>query len=347
MAYTPKNPNGQATMANSEPVVIASNQSAIPITDNASSLTVDGTVTADTELPIAAALADDTANPTTPSVGALGLGFDGTTWDRLRTVDGFNTASATPGTGLLATIEADRRFSSVSLGTAVNSTQSWDVNGADLTMITCGTSTTGTFTFEVTADGTNWQNAESRLTGTDAWQGGTNQTPTSGNAYRIVTNGYRSVRVRTVTTLGTTVSFTATLSSDSSIVLALKTGPAPHNFGYTPVHKDFTATTAQTGAAIWTPASGKKFVVTDITITTGGTTSGEVNLWQGASGDTTYTVNTDPTIFRGEFAPSANSKPGAIKQFRTPYVSTTADHILRITTSAAITVYVQVEGYEI
>jgi hypothetical protein len=36
MAYTPKNPNGQATMANSEPVVIASDQSAVPV--SASSL---------------------------------------------------------------------------------------------------------------------------------------------------------------------------------------------------------------------------------------------------------------------------------------------------------------------
>lgn len=31
MAYTPKNPNGQATMANSEPVVIASDQSTVPV----------------------------------------------------------------------------------------------------------------------------------------------------------------------------------------------------------------------------------------------------------------------------------------------------------------------------
>ena len=31
MAYQPKNPNGQATMANSEPVVIASDQSAVPV----------------------------------------------------------------------------------------------------------------------------------------------------------------------------------------------------------------------------------------------------------------------------------------------------------------------------
>lgn len=41
MSYTPRNPNGQATMANSEPVVLASDQSAIPVTDNSGSLTVD------------------------------------------------------------------------------------------------------------------------------------------------------------------------------------------------------------------------------------------------------------------------------------------------------------------
>lgn len=43
---------------------------------------VTGTVTADTELPAAAALADNTANPTTTSVGSLGLVWDGATWDR-------------------------------------------------------------------------------------------------------------------------------------------------------------------------------------------------------------------------------------------------------------------------
>ena len=46
MAYNPQNPNGQATMANSAPVVVAIDQSAVPVTDNGGSLTVDGTVTA-------------------------------------------------------------------------------------------------------------------------------------------------------------------------------------------------------------------------------------------------------------------------------------------------------------
>ncbi len=59
---------GQTTMSASLPVTMASNQSAISV---------------DTELPTAAALADNTANPTVPGVGAFLMGYDGTTWDRV------------------------------------------------------------------------------------------------------------------------------------------------------------------------------------------------------------------------------------------------------------------------
>ena len=45
---------------------------------------VTGTVTVDSELPAAAALADAAANPTTPMAGAALLEFNGTTWDRAR-----------------------------------------------------------------------------------------------------------------------------------------------------------------------------------------------------------------------------------------------------------------------
>lgn len=44
MAYNPQNSNGQKIMDNSAPVVIASNQTAIPITDNGGIITVDGAV---------------------------------------------------------------------------------------------------------------------------------------------------------------------------------------------------------------------------------------------------------------------------------------------------------------
>lgn len=74
-----------------------SNDSGNPIPISGS---VTGSITADTELPTAAALADNTANPTTTSVGTFGLLFDGSTWDRARSVaalgDG-GTASAAVG----------------------------------------------------------------------------------------------------------------------------------------------------------------------------------------------------------------------------------------------------------
>lgn len=83
--------------------------------DGGGSLTVDGTVSVtgsvDTELPSAAALADNTANPTAPAVGAFGLVWDGSTWDRQpgTTADGTlvnlgaNNDVTLPGTSTLAT----------------------------------------------------------------------------------------------------------------------------------------------------------------------------------------------------------------------------------------------------
>lgn len=47
---------------------------------NASSMSI--AVTADSELPAAAALANNTSNPTTPLIGSCLMVFDGTTWDR-------------------------------------------------------------------------------------------------------------------------------------------------------------------------------------------------------------------------------------------------------------------------
>lgn len=64
----------------------ASGASAVNIQDGGNSITVDGSVsitgTVDTELPTAAALADNTANPTAPAVGAFGMVWDGAAWDR-------------------------------------------------------------------------------------------------------------------------------------------------------------------------------------------------------------------------------------------------------------------------
>ena len=114
----------------------------------------------------------------------------------------------------------------------------------------------------------------------------------------------------------------------------------------TTVFKCATYATAQTGTALWTPASGKAVVVTALQIQSFGTTAGTAILWFGASGDTTYTRGTDAPLFDGEFAPSNTNKPGVYVAYPTPCRGT-ADYVLRVTTTNAQSVTFTVWGYEI
>lgn len=236
---------------------------------------------------------------------------------------------------------------SSTLGTTVDSVVDYNIAGLGSGSVYIATTTTGTFSFEVTIDGKNWFQhpgvIDPNVGGTDLLIQGP-VTPTSGAYYKIPFTGFRGFRLRTVTTLGTTVA--AYFVGDTHDIFHDVT-PAPHNIGYTLVHKDGEYTTAQTGTIIWTPASGKKFVITDITITTGGTTTGLVTIFDAASGTTTYSAGTTPAIFRGTFAPATTGYPGVIKSFNFPYVSTTANNVVHVTTSAAMTIYVQINGYEI
>lgn len=115
---------------------------------------------------------------------------------------------------------------------------------------------------------------------------------------------------------------------------------------YTKTSKTAQYTTAQTGVALWTPAAGKRLIITDVQIQAGGTTAGTVQLWFGASADTTYSRGTDLAIFDGEFAPSATLKPGVVMSGVWP--AGAADHVLRVTDSAAINpLTCTVWGYEV
>lgn len=71
MAYNPPNPNGQATSANSQPVVLASDQSAVPITDNSGSVTVDAPVATPVFVRLSDGAAAITALPVTDNAGSI------------------------------------------------------------------------------------------------------------------------------------------------------------------------------------------------------------------------------------------------------------------------------------
>lgn len=116
--------------------------------------------------------------------------------------------------------------------------------------------------------------------------------------------------------------------------------------------KDGSYTTQQTGVALWTPTTGlsqTRLAVVSVDIQCGGTTAGNVMVWFGASGDTTFTQGTDqPLTYMDCGTPSATNAPGKVFAFGSVGVpSLNPGYILRVTTSAALTVRVIVHGYEL
>lgn len=104
--------------------------------------------------------------------------------------------------------------------------------------------------------------------------------------------------------------------------------------------------TAQTGTALWTPGAGLSVVVTALQIQSGGSIAGTCIVWFGASADTTYTRGTDGAIFDGEFVPNNTNKPGVVMTMPNP-IRGTVNYVLRVTTTNAQTVTINVWGYEI
>jgi len=91
---------------------------------------------------------------------------------------------------------------------------------------------------------------------------------------------------------------------------------------------DYTA--QQTAAALWTPASGKKFAITDIVASTA--TAGTITLLD------------DSTIIR-EYKLGVNGL--VVESANSPDVSATADNVLKVTTSGALDCFIVVKGYEV
>lgn len=121
---------------------------------------------------------------------------------------------------------------------------------------------------------------------------------------------------------------------------------APHVIGgYTLTAKNVRVTTAQTGSAIWTPSAGKRVIITALHVSVGGTTAGDVQIWFGASADTTFTRGTDLAIMDAIFSPSNTIKYYEVMSGVFP--ASVSGHVLRLTTSAAMTVAVVAWGYEI
>lgn len=169
MAFTPNNANGQATMANSAPVVLASNQASVPV---AATLTAETTkVIGTVNIAASQSVAVSTINSVAPAFGTGVRGatvqrvtiatddsvpVTGTFWQATQPVSGTITANA--GTGTMAvsntvlsvvgggTEAAAQRVTIASDSTGVLSV---DDNGGSLTVDGTVTANAGSGTFAV------------------------------------------------------------------------------------------------------------------------------------------------------------------------------------------------------
>lgn len=327
----------------------------LPISDAGGSLTVDGTVTVQD--------------------GGGSITVDGTFWQATQPVSGTFWQATQPVSGPLT--DAQLRAAVVPISDGGGSltvdgsvTATGPLTDTQLRATAVPVSDGGsTLSIDdgagsITVDGTFWQ-ATQPVSGT-FWQAtqpvsGTviSNQGSAGTAWEVVGDVANDIAVpanpvtvggRASTALPTAVS----ADGDSVYAWLLRNGAQmtallPHlgwiGEPYTLTSKTVQVTTAQTGSDVWSPASGKKLVITYFQMQAGGTTAATVQLWFGANADTSYTRGSDLSLFDGEFAPSATLKPGIAQTGL--WIASAADHEVHLTTSAGITLTVTLWGYEI
>ncbi len=109
-------------------------------------------------------------------------------------------------------------------------------------------------------------------------------------------------------------------------------------------HNDFTGPLS--GTVVWSAGVNGRICVTDLRVMAGSATAGIVSIYFARSGaPINFTVGSGVCLFRGEMAPSATAKPGAVVPFNFPTVGD-ANDALRISITTTMQIYVQAGGFE-
>jgi hypothetical protein len=201
----------------------------------------------------------------------------------------------------------------------------------------CNVPTGGEVTFEGSFDKQeNWEAVNVRSITDDIY---TNKTD-NGSSFIGSVSGMTHFRFRTSVAGSENGTVKGALQRDVSIIEGIEFGYPPHRFGFIPVHKDVTFTSAQSSTSIWTPEVGKKFVLTDLLIICGGVTDANVAIF-----DETNTQGN--RAFNAPVDVSNNKQYSLSQQLKTPYIGKAINNSLKLTTSANISINVVTHGYEV
>jgi hypothetical protein len=111
---------------------------------------------------------------------------------------------------------------------------------------------------------------------------------------------------------------------------------SPTSNGKVRVSKRVSFGASESGSTVWTPASGKKFVLTQIIVSA--KTAGDVEFFDGTDSGNTVIGPTLSLLAGGGWSGAWTSD--------NPYRSAAADSVLKLTTGTGITGSVYVEGFE-
>jgi hypothetical protein len=196
----------------------------------------------------------------------------------------------------------------------------------------------------VYADDADWTDSSSKHILVGGLYQSTPQTITDGDVGPLQTDSTGKLLVGNPSIAGTAGTPNAGVLSVQGVssMTALETNPTLNVakcIQWSHYSNDFTTT--QTSTDLVALSGSTKFYIGRLTIGTGGTTAGLVTVYFGTGA---YSAGTSKTVFRGNFAPAATTYPGVvIGNGAAPFIVSAAGDALKITTSAAMTVYVQVD----
>lgn len=236
-----------------------------------------------------------------------------------------------------STFKTYQEFGSVgNLGAALNSAVTLDVRGFSTIACHLFIPAGGEVTFEASYDGVNFSAVTLRGMESDVYE--KTIALTDDLVGSII--GAKSFRFRTSKAGAAAGYVIGKLIREVATLEGIEFGWPPHRFGFDAVHKDASFTTQQTATALWTPASGKTYYCTEFAVIVGGSTDGIISIFDG-------TDEAGKRLFRGNIEVATNKQFVFEHTFKTPFKGAAADSVLKVTTSAALTVDILLHGYEV
>lgn len=137
--------------------------------------------------------------------------------------------------------------------------------------------------------------------------------------------------------------YTEKATNDDATQDNVQSMPVPGIAGWVQKSKDYSSAAND---PLWTPASGKIAVVTDIFVEWSGGTDGIIQIWGSvsATGDTAYSANTDRLLFQIHATPSTKGADGYHAIGFWPMFG--ANYPVNVVRSTAIVCTVALSGYE-